>query len=137
MMKATPKSHLNTRGGFTLIELIMTIVVLGIVAVPFSLLLYEHVEAVFLSQDDIMALHLARYDIERMNKTAFDSIATATNSNYLGYPYTVTRTVTYAYGNSGSTEALKKIVVAVTKSGQSAVLASLTTYVVKNVQFGL
>ena len=126
----------RTASGFTLIELIMTIVIVAIVSVPLTLMLYEHVEAVFLAQDDVLSLQLARYEIERLNKMSFANIATSSQTDYLGSGYDLDVTVTYAEGSAVSAESLKDIVVEVTRTGESGVLVELETYVVKNVAFG-
>jgi Tfp pilus assembly protein PilV len=121
----------------TLVELILTMVILGIVAVPLTLMLYEHVEGVFLSSDQMLAAQLGRREMERQNNMAYDSLLTASQSNYQGYPFDVDTTVSYVYGNASSVESLKSVQVEVTKHGSSDVLANYITYRVKNVQFGV
>ncbi|MFA5260844.1 MAG: prepilin-type N-terminal cleavage/methylation domain-containing protein [Candidatus Omnitrophota bacterium] len=123
--------------GVTLVELILTMVILGIVAVPLTLMLYEHVEGVFLSSDQMLAAQLGRREMERQNNMAYDSLLTASQSNYQGYPFDVDTTVSYVYGNASSVESLKSVQVEVTKHGSSDVLANYITYRVKNVQFGV
>jgi len=121
--------------GFTLIELIMTIVVVGIVALPISITLAKHVQSVFLSQDLTMANNLARFDLAQMNNTAYASIISATINNYQTYPYTLTRTVTFVNGTALTTESTVKITAEVTASGSATVLAKLVTYITKNVRY--
>lgn len=123
--------------GFTLIELVMTIVVMGIVAVPLSLLISQHVESVFISEDSTMARQFARLEIERVNNLPYANIVSATISQYKGYDYDVSRSVTFAQGTNVSQESLKKINVSVVKSGASDVLTSLVTYIAKNINYGL
>ena len=123
--------------GFTLIELIMTIVVVGIIAIPLSLLLSQHIQGVFDSADYTLANNLARFEMEVVNNLAYTNITSTTISSYQGYDYTVTRTVTYAQGSASTAESLKKIVVGVKKSGSATVLAGLVTYIAKNVGYGL
>lgn len=123
--------------GVTLVELILTMVILGIVAVPLTLMLYEHVEGVFLSSDQMLAAQLGRREMERQNNMAYDSLLTASQSNYQGYLFDVDTTVSYVYGNASSVESLKSVQVEVTKHGSSDVLANYITYRVKNVQFGV
>jgi prepilin-type N-terminal cleavage/methylation domain-containing protein len=130
------KRHCHKRG-FTLIELVMTIVVAGIIAIPLSLTISQYIKSVFKAQDYTMAVNLARAEIERVNKMPYTSMVTASFTNYQGYPYNVTRTVTYIAGSSGSTNSLKQIVVSVTKSGSAEVLANFTTYFARNVSYGL
>ena len=123
----------NKSKGFTLIELVMTIVVVGIVGVPLALSIGQQVYSTVQSGAYTKALNLARYEMEILNNTAFASIATASYPSFQGYPYNVTVTVTYAQGTSSSTESLKLIVVSVTQTGSATVLASLTTYMAKNI----
>lgn len=127
----------HSKKGFTLIELIMTIVVVGIVSIPLSLLVSQHIRSVFETSDDTLAFNLARFEMEKVNNTSYSSISSANTSNYEGYSYTVTRTVSYAYGSSSSDESVKKIQVDVKKSGSAVVLASLITYIAKNVSYGI
>ena len=131
------KSFRNQRRGVTLVELVMTMIVLGIVAVPLTLMLYEHVEGVFLSSDQLLAAQLGRMEMERLNNTAYASLLTETQTNYQGYNFDVDITVSYIYGNASSTESLKSVQVEVTKHGSSTVLISFITYRVKNAQFGV
>ena len=123
------------RRAFTLIELVMTIVVVGIVALPISVTLAKHVQSVFLSQDLTMAINLARFDLAQMNNTAYASIVSATITSYQTYPYTLTRTVTFVNGTSVSAESTVLINVKVTKSGSATVLAELNTYISKNLRY--
>lgn len=115
----------------------MTIVVVGIVSIPLSLLVSQHIRSVFETSDDTLAFNLARFEMEKVNNTSYSSISSANTSNYEGYSYTVTRTVSYAYGSSSSDESVKKIQVDVKKSGSAVVLASLITYIAKNVSYGI
>lgn len=117
--------------GFTLMELVMAIVVAAIIAIPLSVTIASYVKGAFASQNTAMAVALARYDIERVNKMPYASMVSASFSNYLGYSYDVRRTVSYIQGNGTSAESLKKIVVDVRRSGNPTVLASFTTYFAK------
>lgn len=133
-MRLIMRSLHHRQEGFTLIELIMTIVVLGIVAIPISITLSKHVQSVFTSQDLTMANNLARFDLEQMNNTAYTSIISGTPSNQ-GYPYDLTREVSYINGTGTSAESTKKIKVQVTKSGSTTVLVKLITYISKNIRY--
>ncbi len=113
----------------------MTIVVVGIVALPISVTLARHVQSVFQSQDMTMANNLARFDLELMNNTDYTSIASASFTGYQGYDYDLTRTVSYVNGSWFGTESTKKITVQVTKSGSAAVLVKLVTYISRNIRY--
>jgi prepilin-type N-terminal cleavage/methylation domain-containing protein len=122
---------------FTLIELIMTMVVLGIVAVPLSMVVAQNYASVFQSEGMTIAFSLARCDMEVVNNTAYNTLASASVANYQGYSYDLTRTVSYVYGSVISAESLKKITLQVRRAGGAMVLASLVTYRAKNISYGL
>jgi len=134
-MRLILKSPLHRSRAFTLIELIMTIVVVGIVAIPISITLSKHVQSVFQSQDLTTAENLARFDLEQMNNTVYASIVSVTIPNYQGYSYDLIRTVSFVNGTAVSAESTKKITVQVVKSGSAQVLAKLVTYISKNVRY--
>jgi prepilin-type N-terminal cleavage/methylation domain-containing protein len=123
-------------GGFTLIELIMTMVVVGIASVPLALLIRQHIEAAQSCGQASSAMNLARLEIENVNAMDFAAIATASNLGFRGYPYDVVRTVAYVYGSDATPEGLKKVTVEVRAAGQKAPLIGLVTYVVRNVAYG-
>lgn len=110
----------------------MTIVVVGIAALPISITLAKHVQSVFLSQDMTMATNLARFDLEQMNNTAYTSIGAG---SYTNYSYVLTRTFSFVNGTALTTESTKKITVEVTKSGSTTVLVKLVTYISKNIRY--
>ncbi len=118
--------------GFTLVELIMTIVVVGLIAIPLAFSLTAQVQGTVSSGAYTTALNLARFEMEKVNNLAYASISSANFSNYQGYTYDLARIVSEQ--TSGS-EGLKTITVSVTKTGSVIVLASLTIYIVKNVTY--
>ena len=120
---------------FTLIELIMTIVVVSLVAIPISITLSKHVQSVFISQDVAMANNLARLDLEQMNNTAYASIVSATLNSYQVYSYNLTRTVAFVNGTSLTAESTVKVTEQVVRSGSAIVLTVLTTYISKNIRY--
>lgn len=132
MMKSLKLSR--KKKSFTLVELIMTIVVVGIIALPISITLSRHIQSVFISQDYTVALNLARFEMEKVVNTAYASITGASFSNYQGYAYDLTTSVSETVSGS---EAYKLITISVTKAGSATVLVTLKTYVVKNVTWGL
>ena len=121
---------------FTLIELVMTIIVVGIIAIPLSITLVKHVEAMFRSQDETKAVNVGRWDMEIMRNTAYANIITASFPNYRATGYAIIRTVSFVQGNSSSAESLKSVKVDVTRTGSPEILASFTTYIARNVSFG-
>jgi prepilin-type N-terminal cleavage/methylation domain-containing protein len=127
----------SPKRGFTLIELVMTMVVMGIAAIPLSLLISQHTMSVFQSADYTATLNLARLEMDKVNNMPYAGIANASFSNYQGYDYDLARTVSYAYGSALSAQSLKKITVSLTKHGSAVVLFNLVTYIAKNVSYGL
>ncbi|MDD5252697.1 MAG: prepilin-type N-terminal cleavage/methylation domain-containing protein [Candidatus Omnitrophota bacterium] len=122
---------------FTLIELIMTIVVVGIVVLPISVILAKHVQSVFVSQDYTSALNLARFKMEEVLSTPYASIAIGTtSSSYPGYAYNVITTVSETKPKPHSNEGLKLVIVSVVKPGSATALITLRTYIAKNVTVG-
>jgi len=115
----------------------MTIVVVGIIAIPLSILLSEHVQAVFKAEDYAVSLNLGRLEMETVQNTPYANVTTTSFSGYKGYGYDLDRTVTYAQGNAGTAESVKLVSINVKKGGTSTVLANLVTYLVKNVSYGL
>lgn len=121
--------------GFSLIELVMTIVVTSIIAVPLSLLLEQHVQSVFHSADYTMAVELGRYDMEQVNNMGYLRIVSPSVYTYQSYNYEITRTIT-TIANTPP-ESLKKIQVDVKKTGSATPLVTFITYIAQNVNYGL
>ena len=126
------------KSAFTLIELIMTIVVVGIVALPIAITLSQHVQSVFDSQNYTLALDLARFKMEEFVNTAYAGIIAGTTvSNYPGYAsYDVTSVVTLVTEALPGTETYKTISISVAKTGSGSALVTLKTYVA-NATWGL
>ena len=135
-MKSIACHRHKNKNGFTLVELIMTIIVTSIIAIPLSLLISQHVESTFQSEDYMMATNLARFDMEKAKNIGYAGIGTGVFNypNYQGYNYDITRTVTVV-ATSG-TEGLKQIKVEAKKAGSATVLARLFTYLENNVGYG-
>lgn len=122
---------------FTLIEFVMTIVIVGIIAAPLGLLIGQQFESVFVSREYHEAMNLARFEMERVKKMSYANIITASFTNYQGHPYDIMRTVSFVQGNAGSTESLKQVTVDLRKTGSPAILFSLKTYIARNVLYGI
>lgn len=130
----------KTIDGFTLIELVMTIVVIGIIVIPLALVIRQHVESALQSSDYTLMANLGRYRMEELNNTAYGNILPGTFfvPNYRGYNnYDLTTTITYDQGTAGSAESLKKALIDVKKSNNPAIKMSLITYFAKNLTYGL
>ena len=133
--------------GVTLVELVLAIGLAGILGIPTGLLLGEHLNASLRTRDSNLATQLARYEMERLDSlNNFFATPDLTVGppivipNYQGYAYTLTRTVTCQVGNCTSTsttsQGIKRIQIAVTKSDSTEPLANLISYRAKCVCFG-
>lgn len=132
--------------GLTLVELIITISLTAILGIPVGILMSQQLGAAIDARDYTVAMSLARYELERLDSFndpyhadlfVTSSPVTTTIVNYLGYPYTLERTVDCLTGNctSGSFN-VKRVDVTVSKTGSSSPLATITTYRTQNVLFG-
>ena len=138
--------------GLTLIELVITISLAAIIGIPVGLLLSEHLNGALRARDAIVAMNLARYEMERLDSLNdfchvdlnMNSPAGTPLNSYQGYPYTLTRIVWCQTGNcasncgspSNANNGVKRIEIRMTKSGSTGVLASLVSYRTEFVLFG-
>lgn len=131
--------------GLTLIELVLTIGLMGVLGIAMGLLLGEQLQATVMAHDSTLAMQLARAELERLdalnNFFAPElAVGTTTTPNYAGSPYTLTRAVSCLAGNCRSqrlaSQGLKQIRVSVSPAGSKAILAALVTYRAKDVSFG-
>ena len=135
-MKSLQKLRPNR--GFTFIEVIMTIVIVGIISIPLSAFIFQQIDSTIQSHDYTIALNLARLEIEKVNNiNVYDNINSVSYTPYPGYNYDVIRTVSFVAGGAGSAESLKKIDVTVRPAGLANDLVTLTTYIVRNVDYGV
>lgn len=128
--------------GLTLVELVITISLAGILGVPVGMLLSEQLNGALKARDYTVGMNLARQEMERLDSlNDFFVLASQSASAVPGFPaYTRTVTVTCSFGNCTSTgvgsQGGKRVEVVVTKTGSSDPLARLVTYRTKHVQFG-
>ena len=116
----------------------MTIIVVGIVSIPLSLLLSQHIQSTFQSEDLTITRQLARLEMEKVNNMDFASIIDEGDKNfspYEGYNYYLTRDVELVDSSGG--ESIISITVEVTRQGDSEVLIRLITYIVDNISIGI
>ncbi len=158
---------MSARSGLTLVELIVTISVAGIIGVPAGIILSEQLRAGIRARDAVVAMSLARAEMERLD--SLDSPPPAeSNTNgfcqpdlaltvasppplanyWAGYPYALMRIVQCQTGGStcasncasvpvNANNGIKRIELRVTRTGQTEVLATLVSYRTKYVRFGL
>jgi len=122
----------------TLIELIITIVVLAVVMIPLGVICVEYMTGVFRSRDFSVVEGLAKTELSKVNNLAYSDGTLAdgydnTTSNYEGYSYDLRRTVSYVAGWSNN---LKQVQVRVYPSGETVShLVNVVSYVA-NVSYG-
>ena len=120
-----------------MIELIMTIVLLGIVSLATGAFVTEQIRGVVRSSEYTQALNLAQMELEMVNHLAYANITNLTTTNYEAYPYDVVRRVTFKNGTDITAESLKNITIEVRKNGTTQGLVNVTTFIAKNVAEGL
>lgn len=123
--------------GFTLIELIMTIVVLGLIMIPLGFMSIEYVRSIVYSRDLGIAEGLARLEMSKINNLAYDDNTLEdgdddTTSSYEGYHLDLNRKVNYV---AGTNDNLKKVEVSVYESGTTTQLVKVVSYIA-DVSFG-
>jgi type II secretory pathway pseudopilin PulG len=133
------EKHMMSLTGQTLVEIIITMVVIGIISIPLAFMVLEHIKGTVQLEEYTIAINLARLEIEKVNNMAWTSIIPADFLPYSGYnnSYDVRRSVSYVQGSNATPESLKQIIVTVTKHNSTRVLARLITYIARNVNYGL
>jgi len=128
--------RLHRKGAWTLFELIMAIIVIGIVSVPLSMLIFQHFDSSFLVDDLTNGYHLAQLEMETVKNIIYTdlSIGTTNTANYRGYPYDLRRIVSFIANNPP--DSLKEITVEIRKAGDTDVIIRLITRRTGNVTFG-
>ena len=142
----------NIQNGLTLVELVITISLSGIIGVPVGILLSEQLRAALRARDSVVAMNLARYEMEQLDSfnnfchtnLTVNSPAGTTIDPYQSTPYALTRIVWCQTGDCASNcgspldanNGIKRIEIQVRHSGSSEVLALLVSYRTKYVLFG-
>ena len=130
--------------GFTLIEIIISIVLMGIILGTLALGYRQLVKAIFVNQDISEAICLSRMEMAMIDNLNYSDATLAhgydnITANYNSSGYDLNRSVSYAAGNDASAESLKKITVKIVPSGgsfTSDVLITSIIYRAKNVTIG-
>jgi len=124
--------------GFTLIEIIITIVVIAIFVSGTALVFHQIIEGSMFSGDLIEGLNLARREMSKVINLSYDGDATLDDGydvntmNYDSSGYDLNRKVDIVAGTSDN---LKKVEVTVYPTGKTNQLVKLATYVA-DVSFG-
>jgi len=126
--------------GFTLIELIMSIVIMGIVVVTVALAYGQIINSMVRSTDISKAVNLSELEFSIVNSISYTdaSLANGTNTlaaNYQSSGYDLRRQVSYDFGTDATPQSLKRITVTVYRTGSSTPLISTTTLRAKNVNW--
>ena len=138
--------------GLTLVELVLTISLAGILSIPIGILISEQLRGAMRARDVTIAMNLARAEVERLesfNDFCRSELALTTTAGVVvpgaSFPaYVVTRIVSCQTGNcdancgspSNANNGIKRIEIRVTRSGSSTPLATLVTYRTKFVLYG-
>ena len=108
----------------------MAMIILTLIAIPVGYMIGQQVQGTISSGDLTIAGNAARSEMERLNNTAYASVATGSSTiNSMIVNWTVT-TVT---GSNGAER--KDIVLTAKRSGTSAVLATLYGSIAKDVTY--
>ena len=129
--------HSAKIAGFTLIEIIITIVVIAIFVSGAALVFHQIIEGSMFSGDLIEGLNLARREMSKVINLAYgdatlDDGYDTTTTNYDSSGYDLNRKVDIVAGTSDN---LKKVEVTVYPTGKTNQLVKLATYVA-DVSFG-
>lgn len=126
--------------GFTIIEIIITIVIAGILLPVVANSYRQITESVIMSSDISKAISLSEREFAVANSISYTDPTLAggynnLSSNYLSSGYDVRRQVEYAAGTDLSTQSLKKITVTVYRSGSASPLLTTSTLRTRNVTY--
>jgi prepilin-type N-terminal cleavage/methylation domain-containing protein len=123
--------------GFTLIELVLTIVLISVLFVFLGITVFQYIEGTIRAQDYSQALNIVQLDMERIKNLNYDSVATVYFPNYLGLRYDIYREVVFVQGTAATAESLKQVRVYVRRTGTTPVLFNFVTYLARNINYGL
>jgi len=129
--------NFNKRNSFTLIEMIITIVLLGLIFIPLGIMTIEYVEGIFYSRDLGLAQGLITIEMAKINNLDYDDSSLEdgdddTTSDYEGYHLDLNRKIDIVPDTDND---LKKVEVTIYQSGTTIQLAKAVTYVA-DVLFG-
>ena len=118
------------RDGVTLIELVMAMVILTAVAIPMAAMIGAQIQGTVESTYFTAAGNFARAQMEKLQNTAYASVATG---NATVSSYDLAWTVTTVTGAGGAER--KDIILTAQRTGTSAVLIILYNSIAKDVTY--
>jgi len=136
------RARVSVSRGWTLVELVITVGLTGLLAVPLGTFFAELVRGSLEDQEQALVLNLARMQLEEVNSLPYGSVVTIpTLSSYQAFPYDVTRQVaTQSPTDGSSAAAMKRVTVRVFPGGadQAATppLVTVITYRANGVTSG-
>lgn len=80
----TQTANRNTQHGFTIIELLMTIIIAAIIVIPTSVVIYESVCKTFLPEHFTIASSLLKSETERVTNLRFNDVTNEGPTSYTG-----------------------------------------------------
>lgn len=122
---------------FTLIELIVTMVIIGILLVPLGVMIGQFTQSIPYSRDLGASSELVKTEMAKINNLAYNDSTLAVGydvvtSNYQGYPYDLRRTV-----SAGPIAGSKQVQVRVFSPGNTAnPITNSLAYLASSVTFG-
>ncbi len=124
--------------GFTLIEVITSVVVIAIVMIPVTLISMEYVRSAAYADSLTMATNLVRMEMAVVNNLNYSNPTLAdgydnTSANYSGYKYDLRRTVNFVPGTANN---VKSVRIRVYPNGSAEQLMETATYVM-DIQYGM
>ena len=126
---------MRRKKSFTLVELIMTIVVVAIMGIPLSLVVCQYINSFVVTENLTNAIQLVRLESEKVARMDYQDIDDDFFSQYEGFAYDIERLVSFRRGGASSTNSLKEIVIKAYPHGASTLLAECLTFRVKDVSF--
>lgn len=126
--------------GFTLIELIISIVIAAIIIIVVANGYRQIVEAVARSSDLAKAVNLSEREFSMINSISYSDATLANgynnlSSNYQSSGYDLRRQVSYDAGTDATTQSLKRITVTIYRSGSATPILTVVTLRTKNVTY--
>lgn len=131
---------MSSKKGFTLFELVITIVIAGIFLAGIANSYRQITEAVIRSSDLSKAISLSEREFSVVNTINYTDTTLADgynnlSSNYQGSGYDLRRQVSYDAGTDATAQSLKRITVTLYRSGSASPILSTAALRARNVTY--